>query len=40
VPQAKAVAEACLQLETEAAIESLLRRELAVALTPTEAPKD
>jgi phosphotransferase system enzyme I (PtsI) len=37
--RAKAVAEACLELETEAAIEGLLRQELAVALAATEAPK-
>jgi phosphoenolpyruvate-protein phosphotransferase (PTS system enzyme I) len=37
--RAKAVAEACLELETEAAIEGRLRQELAVALAATEAPK-
>jgi phosphotransferase system enzyme I (PtsI) len=38
--QAKAVAEACLELDTEAAIEERLRTELAASLTATEVPRD
>jgi phosphotransferase system enzyme I (PtsI) len=38
--RAKAVAEACLELDTEVAIESRLRQELASALTAAGTPKD